>query len=201
MALLIVNSFRFKDSEFSSHLIYEVPEERLSEAKSLFQTAWEGWFNRMDVFPTAKEVFETELRSHCISFKEIQRSSMAFLNCHSDGGPGLVFTSQKAINGISEIKYLMKAMGLATDMDLVSMIQAKGLDCRSYGEDFAKSFCPSREDKESISGVTNMFVILMPSGENYLEILKNVLGNYLPDDFDWDAHLGCYAATLCSSPA
>ena len=177
MALLIVNSFRFKDSEFSSHLIYEVPEERLSEAKSLFQTAWEGWFNRMDVFPTAKEVFETELRSHCISFKEIQRSSMAFLNCHSDGGPGLVFTY------------------------LVSMIQAKGLDCRSYGEDFAKSFCPSREDKESISGVTNMFVILMPSGENYLEILKNVLGNYLPDDFDWDAHLGCYAATLCSSPA
>ena len=159
MALLIINSKTINYNFISlpsSHFAYEVPEENLSEAKDLFQEAWKRWFNGMNIYPTAKDLFETELRSHCISFKEIQ-GSLKLVDCYSDGGAGLVLTSRRLINGRSEIK-------------------------------------------EPIPGAEKMFVILLPPEENWLEILKNLLGHFLPNDFDWEAHVGFYAATLKTEP-
>ena len=202
MALLIINSKTINYNFISlpsSHFAYEVPEENLSEAKDLFQEAWKRWFNGMNIYPTAKDLFFFFFRSHCISFKEIQ-GILKLVDCYSDGGAGLVLTSRRLINGRSEIVALMEAMGCANEHELASMIQAKGLVCKSFGEESGKGFSPFREEKEPIPGAEKMFVILLPPEENWLEILKNLLGHFLPNDFDWEAHVGFYAATLKTEP-
>ena len=107
---------------------------------------------------------------------------------------------------------LPEAMGLTGYGCLAAVLSNKGIACDYYDAEDAggMTFEPFAGGEEKHVEPNEMFVIwakkqpkpfeaAYPGGPDEIrEEFRELLGEYLPKDFDWDAHIGFCNATVCN---
>ena len=118
-------------------------------------------------------------------------------------GLGFVLSDGK-INGQDETDYLLHAMNIENDYDFVEVMNKKKRVCRIYDDDCGgKRFVPvnggykaTEPDYMLVIWALNQpepFAPVYPGGPDEIrKEFKDILGEYLPNDFDWDAHIGYF---------
>lgn len=127
---------------------------------------------------------------------------------YAEYGIGLVLTDNKLSNGKSEIDTLVEAFGCEDVYELAETKENDDHVWRFYNEeDEGKHFSPFADDKPFDEEPETMLVIVAnrwykPFEAAYTgpdEIRKefqDAVGKYLPEDFDWDAHIGEFSCTV-----
>jgi len=124
-------------------------------------------------------------------------------------GIGLVLTSSRKIGERDEIDYLVASMGYDDVYELIELGERDNWHVwRFYDAEMeGKSFEPFADGKSYDEEPEEMLVIwasraLQPFSAAYSgpdEIRKefqDIIGKYMPEDFDWDAHIGYFSCTI-----
>ena len=122
-------------------------------------------------------------------------------------GIGLVFTPEKNIGTKNEINFLTESMGFDDVYELVENMEESDHDWRFYDSEMdGMAFHPFDKAKESMEP-SEMLVIWAKkwmdpfraaySGPDEIRNeFKAFLGEYLPESFDWDAHIGEFSLSV-----
>lgn len=119
-------------------------------------------------------------------------------------GIGLVFTSNRSIKGMNEIQFLKDAFHCA---DICNM-EDKGWKYYNNSKESGKGFFPFAEEKEYDEEPNEMLILwakkqptpfkaVYPDGMKELrKEFQDAVGEYLPPDFDWNAHIGYFHTVI-----
>ena len=130
------------------------------------------------------------------------------MQCWPEYGIGLVLTSDRKIGDKNEIEFLYEKMGYEDVYDLISSVENDEHTWRYYDADMdGKSFAPFADWKDFEEKPTDMLVIwaygqMLPFVAVYdnQEEIRNefieAIGEYMPEDFDWDAHIGEFSVSV-----
>ena len=129
---------------------------------------------------------------------------------YAEYGMGLVLTSSKKIGDVDEIEYLCNAFGVEDAYELVDLkSDDRNNTWRYYDDEMeGKCFIPFDNDVVNFDEYpSEMFVIwasrmMQPfevaysSPEELRQEFINILGDILPKDFDWNAHIGEFSCSI-----
>ena len=122
-------------------------------------------------------------------------------------GIGLVLTTENRIGEMDEIDYLMEKMDAEDPYELVESQENSDHVWRYYDNGFdGKSFHPFAKNASS-EEPEEMLVIWAAKGfdpfraaysgpEEIRKEFQDVIGKYMPEDFDWDAHIGEFSCCI-----
>ena len=127
---------------------------------------------------------------------------------YAEYGIGFVLTDNDKINGKDAISYLVEKSGFE---DVYELIESKEDDShvwRFYDDEMGgKNFYPflsnnSEEPREMLvifaKNPLKPSTPAYPGGPDEIRAeFKDLLGNYLPNNFDYDAHIGEFNTTIC----
>ena len=124
-------------------------------------------------------------------------------------GIGLVLTDRKLSNGKSEIDTIVEAFGCEDVFELTELKEDDEHLWRYYDDEMdGKCFSPFADGKSFDEEPETMLVIWAKRGYKPFEAaytgpdeirkeFQDVIGKYMPEDFDWDAHIGEFSCSIC----
>ena len=119
-------------------------------------------------------------------------------------GIGLVLTSEEKIGDVDEIEYLLNKLGEEPE-DIEENHSDKHHLWRYYNEEWEGKTFHSFTTHDSCEPKYALVIYaekeLKPfeavyTHEEIIKEFKDILGEFLPSDFDWDAHIGTFSCTI-----
>lgn len=127
---------------------------------------------------------------------------------YAEYGIGLVLTDAELSNGKTEIDTLVQAFGVDDEFDLLEKMEDSDHVWRLYNDEMeGKHFTPFADGKYFNEEPEVMLVIWAENAyepfraaysgpEEIRKEFQDIIGEYMPEDFDWDAHIGEFSCTI-----